>query len=549
MQEELATGQVFFSTNIAETSLTFGRLAYVIDTGKKKVPSWGNNILKLTDESAPRSTLRQRMGRCGRTREGTYVPLYQDELEDKANKARDDFAKPELLTGDALPAEFQLLCADLQHAIPRGVMKGGASMLSKLRHILPMEERNKEDLDKQIKQVEHTMEELTMVDKGGKLNEDGKMMACMPEVGGVRWRRVLAQGVKMRIGESVLMLCAAYKALDNDKSWVFSDLIPNRLKNPTDGDLCSLFNLIREAWSKSEEDQDARLKKGQARNVREVGPSLKNFIRECRSPHGKRMIRKMVREYDSMRSGFVRQCTHATAQEQNFLRKALASREAKPDEMLQALLYGFPDRVAISQKKVGGSSDKYTLLYKQSASETGGHYKQHLASIHNKSLMNNRKNPTEYVFAVGLAHLSVSDDAPELLGDGVNRCAEEWLQKADLPDCTTYADVHEKELAKVKGSTDGWLFSSQVKGPKGVQFFNSEKFGKDMLLYKLAGKPGKVAGALKFLAEELLVECKAGLFPPERAVYDLETLKRNLQEYQANIKDGKLVFNSGPIIG
>ena len=74
--------QVFVSTNIAETSLTFPRLKYVIDSGKVQRPRWrridGTPLPGALMETLPASdaTLKQRLGRVGRTMPGHYLALY-----------------------------------------------------------------------------------------------------------------------------------------------------------------------------------------------------------------------------------------------------------------------------------------------------------------------------------------------------------------------------------------------------------------------------------------------------------------------------------------
>lgn len=80
--ESLTKGEIFISTNIAETSLTFPNLQVVIDLGKvqrprlmdpsgKKLPA---ALMETLDASM--STLSQRMGRVGRTSNGHYIALF-----------------------------------------------------------------------------------------------------------------------------------------------------------------------------------------------------------------------------------------------------------------------------------------------------------------------------------------------------------------------------------------------------------------------------------------------------------------------------------------
>ena len=151
MQAALERGAVFFATNIAETSITIPRLAYVVDVGKQNVASSTNQIFQLKECYSARSTLRQRRGRCGRVRDGTYFPTYRGTwdlgtgLSPQLAKQRGhditlDFALPELLTGCAVDVEFRLWCYT---ASPTAFQ----SKLQELQDDLPIDTRDKEDSD------------------------------------------------------------------------------------------------------------------------------------------------------------------------------------------------------------------------------------------------------------------------------------------------------------------------------------------------------------------------------------------------------------------
>jgi ATP-dependent helicase HrpB len=77
-QKYIEQGTVFFSTTVAETSLTFPCLKYVIDTGLINMPVYNLQIerTELTEIKAAQSTTKQRLGRLGRTQPGEYYALY-----------------------------------------------------------------------------------------------------------------------------------------------------------------------------------------------------------------------------------------------------------------------------------------------------------------------------------------------------------------------------------------------------------------------------------------------------------------------------------------
>jgi ATP-dependent helicase HrpB len=107
----LRSGTIFISTNIAETSLTFPRLKFVLDLGKVQRPRMkdlidGSTLSGTVMETvlAPKSTLKQRLGRVGRTMHGHYIGLYDRTC------VRDDHIKPKFeleLHDDML---FSLYC-------------------------------------------------------------------------------------------------------------------------------------------------------------------------------------------------------------------------------------------------------------------------------------------------------------------------------------------------------------------------------------------------------------------------------------------------------
>ena len=77
-QKYIEQGSVFFSTTVAETSLTFPCLKYVIDTGAINMPVYSLELerTELQEIKSAESTTKQRLGRLGRTQPGEYYALY-----------------------------------------------------------------------------------------------------------------------------------------------------------------------------------------------------------------------------------------------------------------------------------------------------------------------------------------------------------------------------------------------------------------------------------------------------------------------------------------
>ncbi len=100
----LKHGSVFFSTTVAETSLTFPSLKYVIDTGRINIPVHDFNAKQtvLKEVRAAESTIKQRLGRLGRTQPGEYYSLYDFKVEDKP------YPTPQICQTELTSIEFSL---------------------------------------------------------------------------------------------------------------------------------------------------------------------------------------------------------------------------------------------------------------------------------------------------------------------------------------------------------------------------------------------------------------------------------------------------------
>ncbi|CAF4153975.1 unnamed protein product, partial [Rotaria magnacalcarata] len=112
-QTYIETGSVFFSTTVAETSLTFPSLKYVIDTGMVNVPLYDLYLKRtvLKEIRAAESTIKQRLGRLGRTKPGEYYSLYNFKVEDLR------YPVPQICQSDLLNTEFSLRRSPLKQGL------------------------------------------------------------------------------------------------------------------------------------------------------------------------------------------------------------------------------------------------------------------------------------------------------------------------------------------------------------------------------------------------------------------------------------------------
>ena len=103
-QEILTKRKIFFSTTVAETSLTFRSLRFVLDTGMRNTPVYDfvtkTTILKEMPASA--STIKQRQGRLGRTKPGDYFALYDYRMIDQ------EYPIPQICQSELTTIDFSL---------------------------------------------------------------------------------------------------------------------------------------------------------------------------------------------------------------------------------------------------------------------------------------------------------------------------------------------------------------------------------------------------------------------------------------------------------
>lgn len=103
-QMYIEQGSIFFSTTVAETSLTFPFLRYVIDTGMINTPVYDikkqHTVLKKV--RAAESTIKQRIGRLGRTQPGDYYALYDFQVDEKK------FPTPQICQSELTNIELSL---------------------------------------------------------------------------------------------------------------------------------------------------------------------------------------------------------------------------------------------------------------------------------------------------------------------------------------------------------------------------------------------------------------------------------------------------------
>ncbi|CAF4126080.1 unnamed protein product, partial [Rotaria sp. Silwood2] len=222
-KEYLRKGSVFFSTTVAETSLTFPSLKYVIDTGMINIPVFdiGTQRMILKEVHAAESTIKQRYGRLGRTQPGEYYALYDFDPKTKP------FPVPQICQSDLISIEFSLRKSPLKNG------------LDYMKQFLPEQPKREA--------IFYTTQELirmqVLKESSNELTTYGKLLAKLPDFGSLPMAQcVLAALRKYNCGRDLICLASILSVLNTTN---LLTQIPPRFKS-SDGDFMTLLNVMNE---------------------------------------------------------------------------------------------------------------------------------------------------------------------------------------------------------------------------------------------------------------------------------------------------------------
>jgi pre-mRNA-splicing factor ATP-dependent RNA helicase DHX15/PRP43 len=112
------TRKVIFATNVAESSITFDGLVYVVDSGYELANYFNaeDNSYIITKQYTSQAQIKQRLGRAGRTCPGIAYHLY---TQKEFNKLK-PYPDPNILTTDITDTLLQLLkySEDIKNLVP-----------------------------------------------------------------------------------------------------------------------------------------------------------------------------------------------------------------------------------------------------------------------------------------------------------------------------------------------------------------------------------------------------------------------------------------------
>ncbi|UJR07847.1 hypothetical protein I4U23_012130 [Adineta vaga] len=223
-QENIEHGTVFFSTTVAETSLTFPSLKYVVDTGMINTPVYDVESKRtvLKELRAAESTIKQRRGRLGRTQTGEYYALYS--FKPEALK----YPIPQICQSDLMNLEFSLRKSPLK--------KG----LEYVKQFLP-DRPSQPAINATLRQLQGLG--ILSSASSDQLTKDGKLLSKLPDFGSLAMSKaVLAALMHYNCGRDLIYLSSMLGVLNTT---VIFKSIPQNLKSP-DGDFMTLLNVMNE---------------------------------------------------------------------------------------------------------------------------------------------------------------------------------------------------------------------------------------------------------------------------------------------------------------
>ncbi|CAF2088565.1 unnamed protein product [Rotaria magnacalcarata] len=216
---------IFFSTMVAETSLTFPSLKYVVDSGMINMPVYDIDSKRtvLKEVRAAESTLKQRLGRLGRTQPGEYYSVYHFKVDDLK------YPKPQICQTDLMNLEFSLRKSPLKHG------------LNYIRKFLP-----NEPSERAITSGIQELKRLGIMEGNGeneRLTEYGKVLSKLPDFGSLSMSKaVLAALREYNCGRDLIALSSILGVLNTT---TFFKALPQQFKS-ADGDFMTLLNVMND---------------------------------------------------------------------------------------------------------------------------------------------------------------------------------------------------------------------------------------------------------------------------------------------------------------
>ncbi|CAF4306111.1 unnamed protein product [Rotaria sp. Silwood2] len=313
-QNNIEQGSIFVSTTVAETSLTFPSLRYVIDTGMINIPVYDIDKKQTTlmEVRAAESTIKQRLGRLGRTKPGEYYSLYDFKVEDKK------YPTPQICQSQLVNIEFSLR---------KSLIKNGLNYMKKFLPDSPKPQA--------ISSAVEELRTLNILDSQDKLTSVGVAISKLPDFGSLAMSKSILSALNQNnCGRDLIVLSSILGVLNTSS---VLKAIPDSMKKP-EGDFMTLLNVMNEILlvKKSVRAQQFRLSKVcQAKKLTAILHVLKQALRR----------------YESLEKSF------------NLSNEYREKAQVSSDDwelIAKSLLNGYGENVFVSMKELQGKTHLFT---------------------------------------------------------------------------------------------------------------------------------------------------------------------------------------------
>ncbi|CAF3205098.1 unnamed protein product [Rotaria socialis] len=315
-QMNIEHGSIFFSTTVAETSLTFPSLRYVIDTGMVKIPKYDLKMKQTVLEKVrvAESTIKQRLGRLGRTQPGDYYALYDFKVDEKK------FPTAQICQSELTTIELSLRKSPAQED------------LNKIKKFLP-DEPPQAAIDMALAKLRRVGVVNPAPDES--FTKDGDGIAKLPDLGSVEMSKAVFSALtRYKCGRDLIAIASVLGVLNT--SDVLSTL-PKRYKS-TDGDFMTLLNVMNEVLEAE----------------KSMGPrqfKLQQFCQQKGLEKAYQTLNQACRRYKTLEKSFSISKDY---------RNQAQIQSGKWESIAKALLEGYSDNVFVSLKELQLRKHQYT---------------------------------------------------------------------------------------------------------------------------------------------------------------------------------------------
>ncbi|CAF1467367.1 unnamed protein product [Rotaria sordida] len=319
-QANIETRSVFFSTTVAETSLTFPSLKYVIDTGMINVPVYDPDSKRtvLKEVRAAESTIKQRLGRLGRTRSGEYYYLYDFNIEDQR------YPIPHIRQSDLTSIEFSLR---------RSPIRNGLHYMQKFFPDEPTPEAMNAAVD-DLRKLVHRISGILEAAPSNEFTQHGICLAKLPDFGSLAMSKAVLAALKnYHCGRDLICLSSILSVLNTTN--VLKSL-PQNIKS-SDGDFMTLLNIMNDVLLVKQSVQTDQF-------------DLDRFCKAKGLDCIRHIIKQALDRYTSLEKAF-----HSP----NNYRQQAQMQSGNWEYVAKSLLAGYSDNVFVSMKDLQEKTHQY----------------------------------------------------------------------------------------------------------------------------------------------------------------------------------------------